>query len=66
MAHESSITSDPNDNSFTRARQRKLETFLVVLVFLWVVLVFGLVIYVAILNADNAAKYVPTAIPTPK
>lgn len=65
MAHDSSVVPS-GETSFTRVRNRKLEAALVALVFLWMLLVFGILIYITFAYQQRANDFLPTVAPTPK
>lgn len=65
MAHDSSVVPG-GESSFTRARNRKLETALVVLIFLWMLAVFAILVYITFAYQQRATDFLPTVAPTPK
>ncbi len=44
----------------------RIEPILVGLIFLWLIVVFGVLAYATILSADHALQLLPTVAPTPK
>ena len=66
MAHESSITHDKNDTSFSRIKNRKLELLLVVFVVLFLLFVFGVLVVATMIQNDRAATLAPVLTPTAK
>ncbi len=66
MSHEANVAHRPDDNSFTRARKRKLELALVVLIVLFMLFVFSALIVATMTQNQRAIDLAPIVAPTPK